>query len=78
MEKTYITKPGRVQMAKKKAVVKVQLVVGSKVKEMIKGEGCKTAGDTLDAVNAQVAAMLKAAAGRAKANKRSTVRPQDL
>ena len=78
MEKTYITKPGRVQMAKKKAAVKIQLVVGSKVKEMIKGEGCKTAGDMIEAVNQEVAAILEKAIARAQANKRSTVRPQDL
>jgi len=67
-------------MATKKAVkkAKVQLVVGSKVKEMIKSKGCKTAGDTLDALNDAVASMLQDAVARAKANKRSTVRPQDL
>jgi len=64
----------------KKAVkkAKLQLVVGSKVKELIKSKGCKTAGETLDAVNDAVSAMIEAAADRAQANKRSTVRPQDL
>lgn len=54
------------------------LVVGSKVKEMIKGQGVRMAGDLLDALNGAVAGHLKAAVGRCKANGRGTVRPQDL
>ena len=65
-------------MAKKSKKAKVQLIVGSKVKELIKGEGCMTAGDTLDALNEKVQCLLECAVKRAKANKRSTVRPQDL
>lgn len=61
-------------MAKKKEI----LVVGSKVKAYIKSKGMKTAGDTLEAVSDKVYRMLDAAAGRTKANRRSTVRPQDL
>lgn len=66
--------------AKKKASAKasVNLVVGSKVKEMIKGHGVRMAGDLLDALNGAVAGHVKAAVGRAKANNRGTVRPQDL
>ena len=63
-------------MAKKKA--KLQLVVGTKVKELIKSKGCKTAGDTVDALNDKVACLVEEAVERSKANKRSTVRPQDL
>ena len=66
-------------MAKKAAKkAKLQLVVGSKVKEMINKKGCKTAGDMIEAVNQEVAAILEKAIARAQANKRSTVRPQDL
>ena len=65
-------------MAKKAAGEKLQLVVGSKVKDQIKKKGCKSAGDMLDELNKKVAELIDAAAKRAKANKRSTVRPQDL
>jgi len=61
-------------MAKKKEM----LVVGSKVKAYLKSKGMKTAGDTLAAVSDKVYALLDAAAARTKANKRATVRPQDL
>lgn len=67
--------------AKKKASAKGgggNLVVGSKVKEMIKNSGVRMAGDLLNALNGAVAGHLKAAVGRAKANNRGTVRPQDL
>jgi histone H3/H4 len=54
------------------------LVVGSKVKEMVRAHGVRMAGDLLDALNAKVAGVMKDAVGRAKANGRGTVRPQDL
>lgn len=54
------------------------LVVGSKVKDAVKAEGCNTAGDLVDALSAEVAAMIKKAAARAQANGRKTVRAADL
>ncbi len=54
------------------------LVVGSKVKEAIKAEGCNTAGDLADALSAEVAGLVKRAAARAQANGRKTVRAADL
>ncbi|MFO7899120.1 MAG: hypothetical protein R6V58_08675 [Planctomycetota bacterium] len=54
------------------------MVVTSKVKAYIKGKGCMTAGDAVEALNSKVAAMLDDAVERTKANKRSTVKPQDL
>jgi len=54
------------------------LIVGSKVKAYIKEKGCKTAGDTLEALSQLVANCLDKAVERAKANKRATVKPQDL
>jgi len=68
-------------MAKKKAAKggkKEMLVVASKVKAHIKSKGAMTASDTLPALNDRVYAMLDAAIGRTKANRRSTVKPQDL
>jgi len=65
---------------KKKAAKKERemLIVGSKVKAYVKSKGCMTAGDVLPALNDKVYAMLDAAVERTKANKRSTLRPQDL
>jgi len=65
-------------MAKKAAKEREMLIVGSKVKAFIKESGCMTAGDVLPALNEKVYALLTAATERTKANKRSTVRPQDL
>jgi len=56
----------------------LNLVVGSKVKETIKGHGYRMAGDFGDALNAKVHELLKAAVARCSANNRGTVRPHDL
>ena len=55
-----------------------QLVVGSKVKEYVKGRGCKNSSEVLDAANAALRDVLDRACTRAEANKRSTVRAQDF
>lgn len=68
-------------MAKAKKAAKsapVNLVVASKMKDVIRGAGVRAAGDLSEAVSASVAAMLKKAIERCKANGRGTVRPQDL
>ena len=54
------------------------LVVGSKIKEAIKKEGCNTAGDAVDALSEHVGWLVKKAAARAKANGRKTVRGVDF
>lgn len=54
------------------------LVVASKVKAVIKEKGCQTSTDALEALNQRVHSLLADAVGRAQANKRSTVKPQDL
>ena len=54
------------------------LVVGSKVKEAIKGAGCNTGGDVMDGLDSEVNAIVSKAASRAKANGRKTVRASDL
>jgi phosphohistidine swiveling domain-containing protein len=54
------------------------MVVTSKVKAYIKEKGCMTSGDAVEALNKKVACMLDSAVERTKANKRSTVKPQDL
>lgn len=69
-------------MAKKKAGGKggrgEMLVVTSKVKAAAKGLKLKCAGDLAVALNGKVKAILVAAAERTRANRRGTLRPQDL
>jgi hypothetical protein len=54
------------------------LVVGSKVKDVVRGAGVRAAGDLTEAVSSAVGNMLKGAIARCKANGRGTVRPHDL
>lgn len=70
-------------MAKKKAKKKVAkkkdvLVVASKVKAYVKSKKMMTSADAVAALSDQVYALLDAAIIRTKANRRSTVKPQDL
>lgn len=70
------------KVAKKKATrrpaPKANLVVGSKVKETVKSNGYRMAGDFTDALNLKVHELIKGAAIRCGANNRGTVRPHDL
>lgn len=61
-------------MAKKKE----SLIVASKVKAYIKSKRMMTSSDALGAISDSVYCMLDKAVERTKANRRSTVRPQDL
>lgn len=54
------------------------MLVGSKVKAYIKSKDAKTSGELLDEMNKHVAMMLDRAIERAKGNKRTTVKPQDV
>ena len=62
-------------MAKKAEEI---LVVGSKVKAVIKAKGCNTAGDFLPAVSKELKGLIEKAILRTKANGRKTVRGADL
>ena len=64
--------------AKKKASKKEVLVVASKVKAYIKSKKMMTSSDAIAALSDQVYALLDDGIARTKANKRSTVKPQDL
>jgi hypothetical protein len=67
--------------AKKKAAsgeARETLVVGSKVKEVIREAELRSDGDLIQAVSEKVHELLAAAIHRAKENKRGTVRPYDL
>lgn len=68
-------------MAKKKTAKKKArevVVVGSKVKDVIRNAGLRSDGDLVQAVSEKVHDLLEAAIERAQANKRGTVRPYDL
>ena len=62
-------------MAKKQ---KESLVVASKVKAYIKSKKMMTSSDALGALSDKIYCILDAAICRTKANRRSTVKPQDL
>ena len=61
-------------MAKKKEV----LVVASKVKAYVKSKKMMTSSDAIAALSDKVYSLLDDAIVRTKANRRSTVKPQDL
>jgi hypothetical protein len=54
------------------------LVVASKVKAFVKSKGMMTASDSLPALNECIYKCLENALCRTAANKRSTLKPQDL
>lgn len=54
------------------------MIVASKVKAYIKSKKMMTSSDSIEALSEKVYAMLDAATARTKANRRSTVKPQDL
>lgn len=57
---------------------KESLIVASKVKAYIKSKGMMTSSDALGALSDKVYGILDAAIARTQANRRSTVKPQDL
>lgn len=64
--------------AKKKASTKEVLVVASKVKAYVKSKKMMTSSDAVTSLSDKVYALLDDAIARTKANRRSTVKPQDL
>lgn len=64
--------------AKKKAAGKDVLVVASKVKVHVKSKGLMLSADAVGALSDAVYATIDAAAKRTKANKRKTLKPQDI
>ncbi|MDD5063888.1 MAG: hypothetical protein PHQ35_03900 [Phycisphaerae bacterium] len=60
-------------MAKKES-----LVVASKIKAYVRSKKMMTSSDALGAISDKVYCMLDKAIERTKANRRSTVKPQDL
>jgi len=68
----------KVKKASGKAKGKDVLVVASKVKAYVKGKKCNTSADAVTVLSDRVYAMLDAAIARAGANKRKTVKAQDV
>jgi len=64
--------------AKKKASKKEVLVVASKVKAYVKSKKMMTSSDAVAALSDAVYGLLDDAIARTKANRRSTVKLQDL
>lgn len=64
-------------MAKSKKPREV-LVVGSKVKDVIRDAELRSDGELVQAVSEKVHEILEAAIERCRSNNRSTVRPHDL
>jgi len=62
----------------KKAVVKEMVLVGTKVKAAVRAQKMLCSSELLDALNCKVHCLIAAAVDRAKANKRSTVKAQDV
>jgi hypothetical protein len=54
------------------------LIIGSKMKDVVKAAGCMSSGDLIEALSEKVHELLANATERAKGNGRSTVRPHDL
>ena len=82
MEDTNMAKKkAKKKVTKKKAAKKVAnepLIVASKIKAYVKSKGLMTASDSLEAINAKIYALLDEATERTTANRRSTLKPQDL
>ncbi len=64
--------------SKKSAAPKEIVVVGSKVKDVIKTAGLRSDGELVQAISEKVHELLAAAIVRCQSNNRSTVRPHDL
>ncbi|MBN1845856.1 MAG: hypothetical protein JW810_09250 [Sedimentisphaerales bacterium] len=62
----------------KKASKKDVLVVASKVKAYVRSKGMMCSADAIGSASDMIYCALDAAMGRAKANRRSTVKPHDL
>lgn len=56
----------------------VVLVVGSKIKDVVREHNLQSSGELVEAVSLKVHEMLKAACKRAEENGRKTVRSYDL
>jgi hypothetical protein len=78
-DKKVMAKKKAAKKAPKKAAGKKEvLVVASKVKAYIRSKGCMCSADAVQAISDCVYCCLDKAVTRTQANRRSTVKPQDL
>ena len=77
MAKKKVAKKAAKETAQKCSCKEV-LVVASKVKAYVKSKGMMSSSDSIAALSCRVYCLLDAAIERTKANRRSTVKPQDL
>lgn len=54
------------------------LIVGTKVKAIVTGEGMRSDGELVGAISEKVEEIVRGAIERAKNNGRNTVRPHDI
>jgi histone H3/H4 len=54
------------------------LVIQSKIRDMIKNEGCATSQEAVEALSKEIERMVKRSIERAKENGRKTVKGQDI
>jgi len=73
-----MAKKAKKAKAAKKASNKDVLVVASKVKAYIRSKGMMCSSESIPATSDRIYCMIDKAAERAAANRRSTVKPQDL
>jgi hypothetical protein len=78
VEKKVASKKAEPKKSAKKGAVREILVVGSKVKEVIKAHEMRADGELIAEVSCKVHALLTEGIARAKANNRKTVTPKDL
>lgn len=71
-------KKAKKKVAKKAAAGKDVLVVASKVKAYVKSKDLMMSADAIGALSDAVYATIDDAAKRTKANKRKTLKPQDI
>ena len=77
-KKKVVKKAGKKAAAKSSCKGMEPLVVASKVKAYVKSKGMMSSSEMISALSCNVYCMLDAAIERTKANRRSTVKPQDL
>ena len=77
-KKKVAKKAGKKSAAKSSCKNMEPLVVASKVKAYVKSKGMMSSSEMLSALSCKVYCMLDKAIARTQANKRSTVKPQDL
>jgi histone H3/H4 len=54
------------------------LVVQSKIRDMIKAQGCSTSASAIESLSTEIERMVKKAVERTKGNGRKTVKGQDI